>query len=84
MKRIQEAFLRRLAALVTGIALTLTIQASWAQTPQLEKFTLAGWSKPITEITNLLAEPDMGFFRDQGLALNYLPGAGAAMPCATC
>lgn len=76
MKRMQEIFLRRLATLVAGIALALTVQVSWAQAPQLEKFTLAGWSKPITEITNLLAEPDMGFFRDQGLALNYLPGAG--------
>ena len=29
----------------------------------LEKFSVAGWSKPISEITNLLAEPDKGFFK---------------------
>lgn len=28
----------------------------------LDKFSLAGWSKPISEITNILAEPDKGFF----------------------
>lgn len=76
MKYILETFVRRLVASGTGFALALAMQAGWAQTPQPEKITLAGWSKPITEITNLLAEPDMGFFKDEGLALNYLPGAG--------
>lgn len=37
---------------------------------------LAGWSKPISEITNLLAEPDKGFFKARGVDLVYLPGAG--------
>ncbi len=40
------------------------------------KVRLAGWSKPISEITNLLAEPDKGFFKAQGVDLVYLPGAG--------
>ena len=40
------------------------------------KIRLAGWSKPISEITNILAEPDKGFFRAQGVELTYLPGAG--------
>ncbi|MFA7669414.1 MAG: ABC transporter substrate-binding protein [Burkholderiaceae bacterium] len=52
------------------------MQTGWAQASQVEKIALAGWSKPITEIINLLAEPDKGFFREQGLALNYLPGTG--------
>lgn len=76
MKYILETFVRRLVAPGAGFALALAMQAGWAQAPQPEKITLAGWSKPITEITNLLAEPDMGFFKDEGLALNYLPGAG--------
>jgi NitT/TauT family transport system substrate-binding protein len=42
----------------------------------LDKFVLAGWSKPITEITNLLVEPDKGFFKTRGIELAYLPGAG--------
>jgi NitT/TauT family transport system substrate-binding protein len=40
------------------------------------KITVAGWSKPISEITNLLAEADKGFFRAQGVELAYVPGAG--------
>lgn len=40
------------------------------------KIRLAGWSKPISEITNILAEPDKGFFKAQGVELTYLPGAG--------
>src|SRR5690554_764907 len=62
--------------LALALGLSLVLQTGWAQAPSLEKFTLAGWSKPITEITNLLVEPDLGFFRQEGLALEYLPGAG--------
>lgn len=76
-----SAFIRRLCcttASATGaLIMLLAMSGAWAQATQsLEKFTLAGWSKPITEITHLLVEPDKGFFREQGLALNYLPGAG--------
>lgn len=49
---------------------------AWAQKAALEKVTLAGWSKPITEISNLLAEPEQGFFKAQGIDLGYVPGAG--------
>jgi NitT/TauT family transport system substrate-binding protein len=47
-----------------------------AQGTQLDKVVMAGWSKPISEITNLLAEADKGFFRAQGIEFVYLPGAG--------
>jgi NitT/TauT family transport system substrate-binding protein len=42
----------------------------------LDKVTVAGWSKPISEITNLLAEPDKGFFKAKGIELGYIPGTG--------
>ncbi len=42
----------------------------------LDKMVVAGWSKPITEITNLLVEEDKGFFKARGIALGYVPGAG--------
>lgn len=45
-------------------------------TPVQGKIRLAGWSKPISEITNLLVEPEKGFFKSQGVELAYLPGAG--------
>ena len=48
-----------------------------AQTPsKLDKVVVAGWSKPITEVTNLLVEEDKGFFKAQGIELGYVPGAG--------
>src|SRR5690554_3815584 len=63
----------RLFTVAAGLMLGLaTVQAE----PSLEKFTLAGWSKPITEVINLLAEPDKGFFKEEGLEFRYLPGAG--------
>lgn len=67
---------RTLVVFGTGIAMALNVPVAGAQSAQPEKITLAGWSKPITEIINLLAEPDKGFFKQQGLALHYLPGAG--------
>ena len=41
-----------------------------------QAITVAGWSKPITEVTPLLIDEDKGFYRAQGLALVYLPGSG--------
>ena len=50
--------------------------AALAQTAKLEKFTVAGWNKPLSEFTNLLVDEDKGFFRSRGLDLGYVPGAG--------
>ncbi|MBU4612053.1 ABC transporter substrate-binding protein [Achromobacter sp. GG226] len=66
-------FLRR-AAGATLASLALPHLARAGTTPR--PLRLAGWSKPITEIINLLAEDDLGFFHVNGLALTYLPGAG--------
>src|SRR5690349_15137700 len=52
--------------------------ASWAQQQRLEKLTVAGWSKPITEVMPLLVGEDKDFYRAQGIALEYVPGAGSA------
>jgi NitT/TauT family transport system substrate-binding protein len=53
--------------------------ATWAQpAPRLEKFTVAGWSKPITEVMPLLVAEDKDFYKAQGIALAYVPGAGSA------
>jgi NitT/TauT family transport system substrate-binding protein len=60
-------------------ALLATPFASFAQnTARPEKVVVAGWSKPITEVTPLLVEEDKGFYRAQGIALEYVPGAGSA------
>ena len=44
--------------------------------PAPEKLVVAGWSKPIVEVTPLLVDADKGFYRAQGLAIDYVPGAG--------
>lgn len=72
---------RALLTAAAGLAATsLVPMAARAQSKQADPatgtVTLAGWSKPISEITNLLAEPDKGFFKAQGVNLVYLPGAG--------
>ena len=56
-------------------ALGLSVHAQSTPT-SLDKCVVAGWSKPITEITNLLADESKGFFKTRGIALSYLPGAG--------
>ncbi len=64
----------RRTLLATAGALALP---ALAQTPaRLDTFTVAGWNKPITEVTPLLVDEDKGFYRAHGIALRYVPGAG--------
>jgi NitT/TauT family transport system substrate-binding protein len=58
------------------IVFLATIVISTGSAEALDKFSVAGWSKPISEITNLLAEPDKGFFKAKGIDLGYVPGTG--------
>ena len=62
-------------ALAATLALCATLPLT-GQAQTTERVVMAGWSKPIAEITHLLAEPDKGFFKAQGLEFVYLPGAG--------
>ena len=65
-----------LAALgATGLA-SLAGLGSPALAQTRDRIVVAGWSKPISEVTPLLVDEDKGFYRAQGLALEYLPGAG--------
>ena len=69
-----QSFSRRPFLIAAGAALAAP---AWAQSPaRLDPFTVALWSKPITEQMPLLAEEDKGFYRAQGLALQLVPGAG--------
>ncbi|WP_182286782.1 ABC transporter substrate-binding protein [Comamonas testosteroni] len=73
----QTSFISRRSLLgacagLSGLAMTGTSMA----VPLQGKIRLAGWSKPISEITNILVEPEKGFFKANGVELAYLPGAG--------
>ena len=66
---------RASAAFATALLLTAGAVAP-GHAQQTEKITVGGWSQPISEITNLLAEPDKGFFKAKGIELAYVPGGG--------
>ena len=63
-------------ALIASAALLALGAPAFAQAQPLEKVTVAGWSKPIAEITHLLVEEDKGIFKANGIDLAYVPGAG--------
>ncbi len=42
----------------------------------LQPITVANWSQPITEATNLLVDEEKGFFKEKGIDLTVIPGAG--------
>jgi NitT/TauT family transport system substrate-binding protein len=62
------------AAVLTALVSLGAVSPGLAAGP--DKIAVAGWSQPITEVTNLLVEEDKGFFKAQGLDLSYVPGAG--------
>ena len=66
----------RIGARMTLVGALAGLAVSGAYAQQMDKMTVAGWSKPISEITNLLAEPDKGFFKARGIELGYVPGTG--------
>lgn len=72
------AIVRSVAVLAAATLMGLGFSgAGLAAAPAaLEKVVVAGWSKPITEVTNLLVDEDKGFFKAKGLDLQYVPGAG--------
>lgn len=43
---------------------------------KLDKLVVAGWGPALSEITNLLAEPDKGFFKARGIDFEFVPGTG--------
>ena len=63
-----------LKTLAAAMALVLTAGTASAQS--MDTVRIAGWSKPISEITNILAEPDKGFFKAHNIEMKYVPGAG--------
>lgn len=54
-------------------------QGSGSSAPErkeLESITVANWSQLISEQTNLLVDEKKGFFKDKGLDIEVIPGAG--------
>ena len=66
--------MQNFTSLLRGLAAAALLAGSLAHAA--DKVVVAGWSQPITEITNLLVEEDKGFFKARGIDLGYVPGAG--------
>ena len=60
---------------IVAAAVVLFIISSKAA-HSLDTVRIAGWSKPISEITNILAEPNKGFFKSHKIDMKFVPGAG--------
>jgi NitT/TauT family transport system substrate-binding protein len=43
---------------------------------EVERVKVANWSQPISEQTNLLVSEEKDFFKNQGLSVELIPGAG--------
>jgi NitT/TauT family transport system substrate-binding protein len=47
-----------------------------ATVTELDKVNIASWSQPISEQTNLLVSEEKEFFKNEGLDVEFIPGAG--------
>ena len=65
----------RFAKSLTAFA-ALALASTSALADDLTKATIAGWGPAISEITNILVEPDKGFFKAQGIDMGFVPGTG--------
>ncbi len=59
-----------------AIAALLSFGVNGAQAQKSDKIVVAGWGPAISEITNLLAEPDKGFFKAKNIDFEFVPGTG--------
>ncbi|HKB52458.1 MAG TPA: ABC transporter substrate-binding protein, partial [Ramlibacter sp.] len=67
----------RRSVLAAGACLLAIPATSFGQgAHKLDRITVAGWSKAITEVMPLLVDQDKGFYKAHGIELAYVPGAG--------
>lgn len=73
----------KMKVLVTAAILVLLLTACGSKNNQqtttkteLETVKMASWSQPISEQTNLLVNEEKDFFKNKGLNVEFIPGAG--------
>ncbi|SMB80802.1 NMT1/THI5 like [Desulfonispora thiosulfatigenes DSM 11270] len=49
---------------------------SQQESQKIEEVRVASWSKSITEQINLLVDEEKGFYKDKGINVTLIPGAG--------
>ncbi|WP_134703130.1 ABC transporter substrate-binding protein [Ammoniphilus sp. YIM 78166] len=75
-KNIFTSLFLSMSVLLSACAGSETPNQAAPVTETPEKIRMASWSKPITEQTNLLVDQEKGFFKDKGLEMTFIPGAG--------
>ncbi len=77
MKAIITAATIILLLLLSGCGSKNTVQQEQAASKkELDRVTVANWSQPISEQTNLLVSEEKDFYKNQGLNVELIPGAG--------
>lgn len=72
IKVLQSTILAILLLFISGCAAKTEVEPS----EELQTVRVASWSQPISEQTNLLVDEEKRFFLDDGLKLEFIPGAG--------
>ena len=81
----KEILQLKMKAMITGTIILLLVLAGCgsknteqqaAAVKELDRVTVANWSQPISEQTNLLVSKEKDFFKNQGLSVELIPGAG--------
>ncbi|HBV87523.1 MAG TPA: nitrate ABC transporter substrate-binding protein [Desulfosporosinus sp.] len=65
-----------ICALVLSGCATNDKNTSQPDPGKIEEVRVASWSKSITEQTNLLVDEEKGFYKDKGVKVAFIPGAG--------
>jgi NitT/TauT family transport system substrate-binding protein len=77
MKAIITAATIILLLLLSGCGSKNTVQKEQSVSKkELDKVTVANWSQPISEQTNLLVSEEKDFYKNQGINVELIPGAG--------
>jgi NitT/TauT family transport system substrate-binding protein len=73
---------RREMLLGTTLAAASTVAMPWvrkAGAADLEKFKMCSWSPRLAEEGNIFVSEAKGFFKDEGLEIEWIPGAGSGV-----
>jgi NitT/TauT family transport system substrate-binding protein len=67
---------RVIVLLFLAILAGCSSSSSPEQETDIQDVRVASWSQPITEQSNLLVDEEKGFFKEKGLNMTFIPGAG--------
>src|ERR1700690_403263 len=81
-EKFENRFDRRPLLLGTAIAAATTVGGPWirnAGAAWTQKFKLCSWSPRLAEEGNIFVSEEKGYFKDEGLEIEWIPGAGSGV-----